>query len=660
MGLISRHSIDAVIEANDIVDVVSSYVRLEKKSALNLFGLCPFHEEKTPSFSVSPGKQIFYCFGCQKGGNVIKFIQEMERLSYPDAIRFLADRAGVVLEETEDSQWKERFESQNQAYEALREAARYFYTNLESPAGQQARDYLTGRGIGRSLYRTYGMGFSPPGRTELFRALREKHIPIQAMLDGGLIKQSGKDDYYDFFYRRIMFPIMDTSGRVLAFGGRALVDEGPKYINSPETLVYQKGKHLFGLPQAARTRSKHWFLVEGYLDVLALAKAGLGNAVAPLGTALTHYQAQAIGRYVSMVHILMDNDPAGREASLRSGDILQRSGLSVRYILLDGAKDPDDFLNLYGKERLSVVLKDTLDRPAYRLAVLKQECLADQAITENEYRDRALDLLAEEEDSTKREIYGGQIARELQISHRAVGEEIERRRGLKMTAGRAQVSYGRGQRQPAGKKQGRPSSIFAEEEVMLLMLLANNNQVARLQLPVSEESIAAFTINEEVRIFLTSDRVRSPLDPDDFTPGPLREIAIQAIERAGQGGLTLAGLHSIVDSILARGNEVDEKQKPGRLPDPDKIHTVIQRQYQEMSGNQQSPQPEKEEAIFRQKLGRRRMSGWRREAARLNQLAQKLELEGSEEEAGNYYSKAADLVTAADIFRMILQGDNRR
>ncbi len=659
MGLISRHSIEAVIEANDIVDVVSSYVRLEKKSTLNLFGLCPFHEEKTPSFSVSPGKQIFYCFGCQKGGNVIKFVQEIERLSYPEAIRFLADRAGVVLEETEDSLWKERFERQNLAYEALREAARYFYSVLEDAGGAQARDYLAGRGIGRALYRKYGLGFSPLGRSELHRALRKKNISDQAMLDGGLIRKSGQEDYYDFFYRRVMFPIMDTAGRVLAFGGRAIVDDGPKYINSPETFVYQKGKHLFGMPQATKTKSKHWFLVEGYMDVLAMAKAGLENAVAPLGTALTLYQAQAIGRYVNAVHILMDNDKAGREASLRSGAILQKAGLSVRYILLDGAKDPDDYFNRYGRERLTVVLRNALDRSGYRLAVLRQDYQSGQAMTENEYRDQALDLLAEEPDSTRREIYGGQIAKELQISHRAVGEEIERRRGLKKTAGKAAVFSSGRQRQLAVKKQEGRSSFLAEDEVTLLMMLANHNKVARLRLLVSEESVASYTVNEKVRAFLTSERLSSPLDSLDFSDGPLREIALQAIEEARQERLTLAGLHSIVDSILASGTEPDQEQSSGLVPDPDKIHTMIQRQYQEMSGSQLAPEPEKEEIIFKQRLARRRMSGWRREAAKLNQIAKKLELQGSEEEAGNYYEKAADLVTAADIFRMILQGDNR-
>lgn len=659
MGLISRHSIDAVIEANDIVDVVSSYVRLEKKSALNLFGLCPFHEEKTASFSVSPGKQIFYCFGCQKGGNVIKFIQEIERLSYPEAIRLLADRAGVVIEESEDSKWKERFERQNLAYEAMREAARFFYSVLEGPTGAQARDYLAERSIGRSLYRKYGLGFSPWGRSDLYRALRDKNISDQAMLDGGLIRQAGREDYYDFFHQRVMFPIMDTSGRVLAFGGRAITGDGPKYINSPETYIYQKGKHLFGMPQAVKTSSKYWFLVEGYTDVLALAKAGLDNVTAPLGTALTANQAQAIRRYVNTVHILMDNDQAGREASLRSGEILQKAGLSARYILLDGAKDPDDYLSRYGKERLAVVLQDTLDRSGYRLAILKQDYQADPSIKENEYRDQALDLLAEEPDSTKREIYGGQIARELQISHRAVGEEIERRRGMRTGGKKGRDATGdRLRKVPARMKKLRPS-FYSDDEVTLLMMLANNNKTARVRLGIDEKSIAAYTINKEVRAFLSSDPVRAPLGPHDFTAGPMRQIAVQAIEEAREGRLTLAGLHSIVDSILATETEADEKKSRGLALDPDKIHTVIQQQFQEMSGSQLAPEPEREEVIFEQKLSQRRLSGWRREASLLNQKARKLELEGSEEEAGSYYARAADLVTAADTFRMIIQGDNR-
>ena len=657
MGLISRQSIDAVIEANDIVDVVSSYVSLVKKSALNLFGLCPFHEEKTPSFSVSPGKQIFYCFGCQKGGNVIKFIQEIEHLSYPEAIRFLADRAGITLEESEDSLWKERFERQNLAFQALGEAARFFYSSLESAAGAEARNYLAERGIGRPLYRKYGLGYAPSGRTDLYRALSAKNISDQAMLDGGLIRRSDKTGYYDFFYRRIIFPIMDASGRVLAFGGRAITDDGPKYINSPESLVYHKGKHLFGLLQATQSAGRFWFLVEGYLDVLALAKAGLANTVAPLGTALTAFQARAIRRCVNTVHILMDNDRAGREASLRSGEMLRKEGLSVRYILLDGAKDPDDYLRLYGRERLTVELEHTYDRTGYRLAVLKQDYKTEKNMTENEYRDQALDLLAEEPDGTRREIFGGQLAKEMQLSYRAVGEEIERRRGMRRKLDPKQdIPYGQLSRSPGKMKRARPS-FYNEDEVTLLMMLAINNQAAGVRIHLSERSIASYSVSGQVRAFLSSHYARAPIGPMDFTAGPMRAIAEQAIEEAREARLTLAGLHTIVDRILADNDDEDENQSRTLSPDPDRIHAMIQKQYQEIAVSQLTP--EKEESIFGQKLSERRLSVWRRRASLLTRKARRLELEGAEEDAGNCYAKAAGLTTAADTFRMILQGENQ-
>ena len=656
MGLISRHSIDAVIEANDIVDVVSSYVSLEKKSALNFFGLCPFHQEKTPSFSVSPGKQIFYCFGCQKGGNVIKFIQEIEHLPYPQAIRFLADRAGITLEESEDSQWKERFERQNLAYEALREAARFFYAALESPAGVKARDYLAGRGIDRRLYRTYGLGYSPEGRSELYQALADKKISAEAMLDAGLIRKSEGQSYYDFFYRRVMFPIMDSSGRVLAFGGRAMTDEGPKYVNSPESFIYHKGKHLFGILQASRSGSQHWLLVEGYMDVLALARAGVTHAVAPLGTALTDAQARAIRRYVDTVHLLMDNDPAGREASLRAGTILRKTGLTVRYLLLEGAKDPDDFYQSYGRERLVAALHETLDRSGFRLAILNQDYRAGLIRTENEFRDQVLDMLAEEPDATKREIYGGQIAKDLQISHRAVSEEIERRRGLQSGSPEGTASSGK-EEEVSSKTKRMRLSYYNEEDIMLLVLLAANNRAVSQEAGIDRKKIEDYSIKNEVRAFLLSDAVGRPLDSRDFTPGPMRKIAAVALEDARENRLTLAGLHSIVDGILAGDDQEPEGQVRKELVDPDRIHSLIQQLDQELTDSQLTADEGKR--VFEQKLIRRRLSIWRNRASRLNQEAKKLELEGSDDQAQTYNTLAAGLLTAADTLIMILQGDDR-
>ncbi|MFA5585769.1 MAG: DNA primase [Saccharofermentanales bacterium] len=656
MGLISRQSIDKVIEANDIVNVVSSYVRLEKKSSLNHFGLCPFHEEKTPSFSVSPGKQIFYCFGCQKGGNVIKFIQEIENLSYPEAIRFLADRAGLVIEETEDADWKERFEGQNQAYEALREAARFFYSYLEGPKGSEARAYLKKRGIDRSLYRKYGLGFSPHEADVLSRALKEKGIGQQALLDSGLVRKSSGPGTYDFFRGRLMFPIIDVSGRVLAFGGRAITDQGPKYINSSETLVYHKGKYLFGMPQAVKSSSKVWLLVEGYMDVLALAKAGIDWAVAPLGTALTSFQAQAIRRYVDQMHILMDGDRAGREASLRAGQLLEKAGVAVSHIFLAGAKDPDDYYNQFGCERLTAALKVTLDRTSYGQALLDYDYRTGREMDESEYRNQLLDLLAREPDGTKREIYGGRVAKDLQISHRAVTEEIERRRGLLDKEGTGRQQNHPPLAGPGGKARRQAPDRVTELEIIVLVMIANSNRLAANQLSAGALKAGQYALSDQVRDFLASDAVGSPLADHDFRAGYMRKIAGQALEDAKEGRLTLAGLHSIVDGALDNRGQEEEEPKEGALPESDRIHSLIQKSFQEMAASDLPPSDQ--ERVYRQKLSQLRQLNWRREAARLNRLARKMEIEGAAQEAAQYYTKAAGLTTAADAFRMMTQGDN--
>ncbi len=658
MGLISRHSIEMVIEANDIVDVVSSYVRLDKKSSLNLFGLCPFHEEKTPSFSVSPGKQIFYCFGCQKGGNVIKFIQEIEHLTYPEAIRFLADRKGLTLEEEEDGIWKERFEKQRDAYEALREAAGFFYRQLEGPQGREARDYLKKRGIDRRLYRKYGLGYAPPYGPGLYGWLADKSISDEAMVSAGLVRpdqRSGKG-YYDFFRHRLIFPIIDRSGRVLAFGGRALEDKGPKYINSSETLVYQKGKHLFGIPQAVKSGSDFWFLVEGYMDVLALSRAGIDHAVAPLGTALTLAQAQLIGRYVDRVVILMDSDRAGREASLRSGEILEKAGLAAQYLFLQEAKDPDDYLNLLGRERLLAALERTYDRTGYLLALLKYD--RDQAIgmPASDYRDRAIDLLAAEPDGTRREIYGGQLAKELQISRRAVTEEIERRRGLVNKSRQADQAGPSSDKKRRQRRSAQEEDQTRELELMLLTLLANQNQLGKLTISFKDKGLSGYALKEDIKAYLTSEAVLAPLSEADFARGSMRTIARLALEDAGDGRLTLASLHSIVDSILEKMKEdPQEEPSPGPSLDPDRIHSMIQKQVQAIEGSRLAA--EAQERVFLQKLGELRLDNWRRQASRINQKGHELEMDGRDQEADNYYKQAAKLSTAANAFRMIIQGE---
>lgn len=660
MGLISQQSIESVINANDIVEVVSSYVRLEKRSSLNLFGLCPFHEEKTPSFSVSPGKQIFYCFGCQKGGNVIKFIQEIEHVSYPEAIRRLADKAGITIEESGDDSWKEKYERDNLVYEALLEAARFFYSRLEDAEGTEARNYLEQRGISKSLYRKYGLGYAPKQGQAMYDWLAKKGIADQVMLEGGLILKSRGEGYYDFFRHRVMFPIMDTAGRVLAFGGRSIRDDGPKYINSPETVVYTKGKHLFGLPQAVKSARKEWFLVEGYFDVIALAKVGMDNVVAPLGTALTDYQARAIGRHADTVNLLMDNDRAGRDASLRARTILENKGIATRFILLKGAKDPDEYFSSFGCERLTAALSETLDATEYQLALLKLDVDSVLGMPSADYRNGALDLLAAEPDIVKRELYSGRLAKELQINRRAIREEVERRHNVMKAGPRGAVSQQRDLRRGNVRRDNRRKlRKYNEDEIFILMMLADNTQLIHIKPSVPKAKLGGYALSDDTGAFLSSEQATAPLSASDFGNGFLREVAALSIIEAAKGSLTLAALHANIDNIWETNeNKLSDDERDDSAPDvPELVHSMVQQQFNAYDASELSKQSLGR--VYLQRLIHLRLSQWERQATIINRKAGELEMAGSDKEAAEHYANAVTLTTAAQVFRMITQGEQQ-
>lgn len=658
MGLIPQHSIDAVINANDIVDVVSRYVRLEKKSSLNLFGLCPFHEEKTPSFSVSPGKQIFYCFGCHKGGNVIKFIQEIEHLTFPEAVRFLAERAGITIEETEeDSHWRERADRQRAASEALLEAARFFYTKLESSDGLEARQYLDKRGVDRALRRRYGLGYAPAYGETLYDGLRKRGIPDSAMIDAGLIAKSSRHEgYYDFFRHRVMFPIIDARGRVLAFGGRAIRDRGPKYINSPDTVVYQKGKHLFGFPQAINASFRQWFIVEGYMDVIALAKVGVYHAVAPLGTALTDYQARSVGRHVDGVLLLMDSDRAGREAALKAHEIFESIEVPAKFILLKEAKDPDDYLNKFGSQRLTASLRTPLDKTEYRLELLKTDVDTEIAVPQADYRNRAIDILAQEKDGIKREIYAGRLAKELQLNATSLVNEIDRRRTL-LIEGKESSGIATAPRQAEQRRKRRISRRPAGRELFLLTLLTFDRSLAQLRLGLSDSELRGFAVTDDVKDLLLSDEAGSAISPNDFGSDFMQNLAQAAIEEAISGELTLAGLDASIGNSLARLTESlhEEEDRERLAKSADALHTLLIRQHREVTDAKMTKDELRN--IFLDRLAYIRMSSWTSNAERWNSEAHELELSGDGQEAERLYAKAATYTMAAETFRMLIQGD---
>ena len=485
----SESFLTELTERNDIVDVVSGYVRLGKKSGSNMFGLCPFHSEKTPSFSVSPDKQIYHCFGCGKGGGVINFIMEIENLSFPEAVEFLAKRAGMPIPEEEndrESRKRSRMLSLN------RDAARFFYAQLSTPQGGAARDYMARRRIGPATAKNFGIGFAPDTWDSLEKAMREKGYTDFELFDAGLVRKGNKGGYYDTFRNRLMFPVIDVRGNVIGFSGRILGDGEPKYMNSPETLVFNKSRNLFALNLAKKSKSGYIILSEGNIDVVSLHQAGFDSAVASLGTSLTPEQARLLSRYTNQVIIAYDNDGAGIKAAQRAIGILEKLDLKVKVLRMSGAKDPDEFIKLKGADAFRNLLESSENQIDYRLRSVTDKF--DLSVDEQkvEFLKEASDLVARLPGSVERQVYAMRVASMSGVSADVVTKEVERRR--KKLVNQARGSEERQQSRPERQLQPEekalryedPSSAAAEEGVIRLLYL--DPALARnAELPAPEE-----------------------------------------------------------------------------------------------------------------------------------------------------------------------------
>ena len=466
--------ITELVDRSDIVDVVSSYVRLGKKSGSNMFGLCPFHSEKTPSFSVSPDKQIYHCFGCGKGGGVINFIMEVENLNFPEAVEFLARRAGMpVPEQTNDreSQKKARMLALN------KEAARFFYAQLSTPEGQIAVDYMKNRRISPGVARNFGIGYAPNTWDSLRNAMKEKGFSDFEMFDAGLVRKGKNGGFYDCFRSRLMFPVIDVRGDVIGFSGRILGDGEPKYMNSPETAVFNKTRNLFALNLAKKSKCGYIILSEGNIDVVSLHQAGFDSAVASLGTSLTPEQARLISRYTDQVVIAYDNDNAGIKATQRAIGILEKLDLKVKVLRMNGAKDPDEFIKLKGADAFRNLLEASENQIDYRMRSVRDKY--DLSIDEQkvEYLKEATELVAHLPGAVERQVYSMRLASTAGLSADVVTAEVERRRKrLVSRAGKAEErvqSRPEKQSQPIEKefRYENPSSARAEEGIIRLLYL---------------------------------------------------------------------------------------------------------------------------------------------------------------------------------------------
>ena len=480
--------ITELAERNDIVDVVSGYVRLSKKSGSNLFGLCPFHSEKTPSFSVSPDKQIYHCFGCGKGGGVINFIMEIENLSFPEAVEFLARRVGMELPEQADDHESRR---RARMLALNRDSARYFHDQLSTPGAQIAREYIAKRQISKKMVTAFGLGFAPDGWSGLIDAMHAKGYTDYELFDAGLVRRGKSGGYYDTFRRRLMFPVIDVRGNVIGFSGRVLGDGEPKYMNSPETLVFNKSRNLFALNLAKKSKSGYIILSEGNIDVVSLHQAGFDSAVASLGTSLTPEQARIISRYTNEVIIAYDNDGAGIKASQRAIGILEKLDLKVKVLRVNGAKDPDEFIRLKGADAFRNLLEGAENQVDYRLRAVTDKY--DLSVDEQkvEFLKEASELVARLPGAVERQVYAMRVASMAGVNADVVAGETERRRKKLLRQSRREdareQSRPERQSQPAEKafRYENPASAVAEEGVIRLLYL--EPELINAPLPPAEE-----------------------------------------------------------------------------------------------------------------------------------------------------------------------------
>lgn len=508
-GLIPQETIEEIKARTDIVTLVEQYVVLSKKSSKNYFGLCPFHSEDTASFSVSPGKQIYYCFGCHKGGDAIHFVMDIENLSYPQAIRLLAERAGITIEQTHDPEYEKKRNHRQRLEELNTEAARYYYRLLMSDEGKAARHYMHRRGITERTLKQFGLGYANDNWEGLLRHLKQKGYQQNEISDSGLFRTSSRGSTIDLFRERLIFPIISGTGagKIVAFGGRVLDNSIPKYINSPESIIYTKGRHLYGLNLAKKSRDGRILLVEGYMDCISVYQGGIDNVCAVLGTALTEQQARLLRQQTDHVILSLDADRAGQQASLRAIDILEKEGLKISIIQIPQAKDPDDFIQEHGGERFKALMDSSIAVPDYKLEIAKQIANEGQSLDIAVLQDEVCKVLESIDNNILFEVYITKAAAILAIQVDSVRAELSRRARNRQNRENSNNSFSSQNRirQDSNQQTERMgealTNIYLQrDEAYLLILLASHPDVyENLSVKPQISDFLAANPGEEVR-----------------------------------------------------------------------------------------------------------------------------------------------------------------
>lgn len=499
----SEDLIEEIRSRNDIVDVISGYVKLQKKGS-SYFGLCPFHNEKSPSFSVSGQKQMYYCFGCGAGGNVFTFLMEYENYSFQDAVKVLAQRAGVQLpQEEENPQQKKEASLRQKLLDIHKLAARYFYYQLTQPQGRQAMEYLSGRKLTHDTIVKFGLGYSNKFRDDLYRYLRSQGYDDYILKESGLITLDEKHGGSDKFWNRVMFPIMDINNRVIGFGGRVLGDGNPKYLNSPETKLFDKSRNLYGLNLARRSRRPNMIICEGYMDVISMHQAGFDNAVASLGTAFTSPQASLLKRYTDEVLLAYDSDGAGVKAALRAIPMLRDAGLRSRVIDMKPYKDPDEFIKNLGTEAFEERIAGAMNSFMFEISVLEKNYDLNDPEGKTGFFNETARKLLEFDQALERKNYIEAVARNYGISFDDL-DRLVNRYGLAGYGQENKTSHsGAGVESVKQKKTQKDDALVTAQKLLLTWL------------------------SEDTRLF---EKIRPWIGPGDFTDPLCREAAAKVFE----------------------------------------------------------------------------------------------------------------------------------
>lgn len=502
----SDDTIEEIRLKNDIVDVISGYVKLQRKGS-SYFGLCPFHNEKSPSFSVSPGKQMYYCFGCGAGGNVFTFVMEYENYSFPEAVKFLADRVGVDLPEQEyNEEMKKQQDLKSRILDLNKMAANYFYFQLRQENGRLAMDYLKGRELSDETIKGFGLGYANKYSDDLYLYLKKKGISDELLSQSGLMNVDEKHGMYDKFWNRVIFPIMDVNGRVIGFGGRVMGDGKPKYLNSPETKVFDKSRNLYGLNIARTSRKKNLLVCEGYMDVISLHQAGFINAVASLGTALTTQHASLLKRYTEEVVLTYDSDEAGMKAALRAIPILKAAGLSAKVLDMKPYKDPDEFIKALGAEEFQDRIDHAVNSFFFEIDVLQKSYHMDDPESKTEFYNQVAKRLLEFEQELERENYIEAVAARYHVG-------FENLRKLVNRMAMKSISAPEVKQRPKNRSTEKEDGMLKSQKLLLTWLIENPGLFAQ---------------------------IKPYVGPDDFTTELYHTVAAMLFEQYASGALNPA------------------------------------------------------------------------------------------------------------------------